>query len=390
MSIDGIAAFVCILLLGVFLWKKRKKVELHRMLFPLFYLVLYRSSFGIKSMNRIAKKYPRFLKFLGNLAIVFGFIGMVLICAQLIFTTVTIFTQPDAAPGIQPVLPFQAKGVFFVPFIYWIISIFSLALVHEFAHGVIARAHKIPVKSSGFAFLCILLPILPAAFVEPDEKVVKKRPARQQLGVFAAGPFSNLLFAGLMILLFMAAAPLVSAAFEVTGIELVSVSDDGAAYAAGLRDNMIITEVNGVKINSAGNFTTLLASSSPGDELLVNTETDSYRVLLGTNPEDDSKGFLGVNAKPKVENSPEFSATYGSWLPPVIQWIYGLIFWLFLLNIGIGLFNLLPIGPLDGGRMFHLVCLKYFKKKTAIKVWSYVSMFFIFLILGNLLFGFFK
>jgi len=74
-----------------------------------------------------------------------------------------------------------------------------------------------------------------------------------------------------------------------------------------------------------------------------------------------------------------------------MKWIAGLLFWLFLLNLGIGLFNLLPIGPLDGGRMFQLVCFKFFKKKsTAMKVWGYTSVIFVTIILANLLAGFLR
>ena len=37
--------------------------------------------------------------------------------------------------------------------------------------------------------------IFPIAFVEPDERILSKRPARQQLGIYSAGPFSNILLA---------------------------------------------------------------------------------------------------------------------------------------------------------------------------------------------------
>src|SRR3989344_169747 len=68
------------------------------------------------------------------------------------------------------VLPFKAKGTFYLPVFFWVLSIFVFSVVHEFCHGLLARRHGIPVKSSGFAFLAVLIPILPAAFVEPEEK----------------------------------------------------------------------------------------------------------------------------------------------------------------------------------------------------------------------------
>ena len=390
MSIDGIAALVFIFFLGIFLWIKRKNLKLHRALFPLLYIITYSSSFGLISMNRLAKKFPRFLRFMGYLSIVLGFIGMILICGQLVYNTFDVFTK-DGVPGIQPVLPIEAKGVFFVPFLYWILSIFLLALVHEFSHGVLARAHNMPVKSSGFAFLCVLLPIVPAAFVEPDENVVKKRPYKQQLSVFAAGPISNMFFAAAMIGLFFVLSPVMSAAYDEKGIELVGVTDDTAAFNAGLREGDILVGMNNVTLTSSKNITSLLNASSPGDSVFIETSNRSVSATLGQHPQKPEKAYLGISARPYLVPNEEFVSSYGAWLPPALKWLAGLIFWLFMLNIGIGLFNLLPIGPLDGGRMFQLVCFKLFKRKeTALKIWSWVSIFFVVIILANLFVGFIR
>jgi len=392
MSIDGIAALVFIFLLAIFLWKKRKQVQLQKVLFPLLYVVMYKSSFGIKSMERLSKKYPRFLRVMGDIGIILGFLGMVFICAQLVYNTFEIFLNANGVPGIQPVLPFEAKGVFFVPFLYWILSIFFLALVHEFSHGVMARVHKIPVKSSGFAFLCVVLPIIPAAFVEPDEKVVKKRSFRQQWSVFAAGPISNMFFALAMLGVFiLLISPALEAAFDSKGVEIVNVAEDSPAFAGGLRDGDIMLFANGMELTSTKNVSTFLNDSSPGETVYIETANRSLAVTLGSHPQNDSQAFLGIKARPYLEPKPDFVSTYGAWTPPALKWISGLIFWLFILNVGIGLFNLLPIGPLDGGRMFQLACFRFFKKKaTALKVWSYVSIFFVAIILANLLIGFLR
>jgi len=390
MSVDGLAAIIFVILLGLFLWKKRHNVELQRALFPILYVVMYRSSFGLKSMDKLAQKFPRTLKFLGYLSIILGFIGMALICYQLVINTADVFVSKEGVPGIQLVLPIEAKGIFFVPFLYWILSIFLLAVVHEFSHGVLARAHKIPVKSSGFAFLCLILPVVPAAFVEPDEKVVQKRPYRQQLSVFAAGPISNMIFALAMLGVFVLLSPALSAAFDSKGVELVKVSEDGPAFAAGLRDGDIIASLNGAQITAVENMTKILNLSAPGEQLTINTVNNSFTVMLAANPKNESKAFLGVQTRTHFVAKEEFTDKYGSWLPLFLKWFVGLVFWLFMLNVGIGLFNLLPIGPLDGGRMFQLVCFKLFKKPTALRVWGFVSVFFIALILVNMFVGFFR
>ncbi|MBI4146117.1 site-2 protease family protein [Candidatus Woesearchaeota archaeon] len=385
MGLDAVAALVFAVFLGLFLWQKRRFVELQGV-FPFLYVVMYRSSFGLKGMSWLARRFPRFLGFLGDVSIVVGFVGMIAIVIQLVWNTFELLVSPAAAPGIQPVLPFEAKGVFFVPFAYWIVSIFLLALVHEFSHGVLANVHKMRVKSSGFAFLGILLPIVPAAFVEPDEKVVQRRPARQQLAVFAAGPFSNGLFALLALGLFFAIAPVISAAFVSSGVELSSVAEDGPAFVAGLRDGAILTGLDGVLLVSPQNLSFVLSSKRPGDSVDVQTRNGSFSVVLGQNPKNVSQGFLGVQVRPFVEPRSEFVARYGSVVPVVARWFAGLFFWLFLLNIGIGLFNLLPVGPLDGGRMFQLVCTNVFGKK-GLRVWAWMSFFLVSLLIVNLLVG---
>jgi membrane-associated protease RseP (regulator of RpoE activity) len=59
--------------------------------------------------------------------------------------------------------------------------------------------------------------------------------------------------------------------------------------------------------------------------------------------------------------------------------------WAIALNLGIGAINLLPLGIMDGGRMFELALTKHIKnKKTRLKVWKTVSGTALFLLLMNL------
>ena len=61
---------------------------------------------------------------------------------------------------------------------------------------------------------------------------------------------------------------------------------------------------------------------------------------------------------------------------------------LFVLNLGIGLFNLVPIGPLDGGRMLQLACHKLFDREKGNKIWGYIGLFFLLIIFINIAAGF--
>jgi len=174
LDFQSISAIIFLILLSIYVYLKKDKLKTHGW-FPFFYFCMYKTKFGLKFMDTVAKKFRKTVKFLGYAGIVIGFLGMILLSFSLIQNIFSLLTTPEAQPGVGLVLPFKVKGAFFVPFFYWIISIFIIALVHEYAHGVVARAHNIKVKSSGFAFLAILIPIIPAAFVEPDEKKFKEK-----------------------------------------------------------------------------------------------------------------------------------------------------------------------------------------------------------------------
>ena len=349
---------------------------------------MYRTKFGLNAMDKWAGKFNKTMKYVGYLGIAIGFIGMIFLSFTLIQNLYNLFITPEAAPGVGLVLPFKAKGVFYVPFFYWIISIFIIALVHEFAHGIIARAHGIKVKSSGFAFLAILVPIIPAAFVEPDEKILRKRPYKQQLSVFAAGPLANIILAfavlGLMI-------PLVNGIVEKEGVEItgfIESENKFPAEEAGIIAGEVVQEIDGLPISTTKNFIEIMEGKRPGTSIELKTNRTSYNIVLAENPEDKSKGYLGVYVTQSSKIKDSLKEKYGKYLLAVVMWVIGLFNWLIILNLGIGLFNLVPIGPLDGGRMLQLVLHKVFDKKKGDKVWYYISMTFLMIVLANIGFAF--
>ena len=68
----------------------------------------------------------------------------------------------------------------------------------------------------------------------------------------------------------------------------------------------------------------------------------------------------------------------------------GLFYWLYVLNLGIGLFNLAPMGPLDGGRMLLVTLQQYMDEKKAIRYWKNIGLFFLALVLINIAFSFIR
>ena len=205
MNIEIISIIVFLLFLLFVLYYWRRNVAVQKILFPILYFAMFRTKFGIKFMKSFSKKHPKLVSALGVIGVYIGFLGMAFIAWALIWNLIQTIMSPVAVQGVALVLPFKAKGVFYVPFFYWIISIFVLAIVHEFAHGVVAKRYGVKIKSSGFAFFCIFIPLIPAAFVEPDEKTLVKKTRMQQLSVFAAGPLANVILgiACLLILTFV-------------------------------------------------------------------------------------------------------------------------------------------------------------------------------------------
>ncbi len=275
MSIDTIALLASLVLLSVILLLNRKRLKVHSFL-KVFYFCMYRTRLGIKAMDCIAARHGKLLKKLGYVMIPACFIGMLIMIEELVRGLVLLISNANALT-VGVVLPIQAKGVFYVPFFYWIISIAFIMLVHEFSHGVIARAHKVKIRSTGFAFLGAIIPIVPGAFVEIDEKHLAKKSRFAQLSVFAAGPFANIAFG----LLFWAV-------------------------------------------------------------------------------------FLGMQSLMPGTATAGAAAT-------AFKWLLGLVFWLFALNLGVGLFNLVPLGPIDGGRMFHATLENFVHHRHAKRVWHTVS-----------------
>ncbi|MBM3200247.1 hypothetical protein FJZ53_04880 [Candidatus Woesearchaeota archaeon] len=373
-----VALFYGFLILFYFRNKEKFKVQ-----GKIFFL--YPTHLGIKLMDKIAKTFPRTLKVLSYFSIAFGFAGMGYIFFVLIKGTLDMFLVPAAPPTVAPVLPgVKIPGAPTLSFFHWIIAIFIVAAIHEFSHGVFARLYSIKVKSSGFAFLG---PIL-AAFVDPDEKTLAKASAKEQLSVFSAGPFSNIIMGFLFLIVFtLLTGPVASSMIEGDGIIVNTIMSGYPAEKVGMQAPFVIKSVNSKETLDFVNFSSAVSAISPGDEVVIQTDKGIFKVVTVKNPDNASKGFMGVSGfEQKIKVKDSFKNRYGGNVYEVAKWFNLLVIWLFIINLGIGLFNLLPLGPVDGGRMFFVLLLSVFKDKIkAQKVWKIISLFCLLLIVVNML-----
>ncbi|MFH1376659.1 MAG: site-2 protease family protein [Candidatus Woesearchaeota archaeon] len=384
MSTDLILLIIFGIILLIFILTHKKKVEFQKILGPVVYFVLYRTKIGLVLMDKLAKRSPRFLNVLAYVSISVGFIGMAFILYFLVQGAYGFFFQNQPSP-VGLILPgVKVPGLPTLSFFHWIAAIFILAVVHEFSHGVFARLYDIKIKSSGFAFFGIILPIIPAAFVEPDEKQLVSAPKKQQLAILSAGSFANVITALVFLLiLFFVMTPGVNSVVELKGVTLAIIEDNSPAFEAGMQAGEEVISINNIEIKDIKEFTGELSKLVPHQKVTIVTKNNTYTPTLGENPDNSSKSYLGVQVTPTEKGyTADALAKYGKIPLDVFMWLSILVMWAFIANLGVGLFNLLPLGPLDGGKMFHVALQAIFKDEKKVKViWGALAIFLVILLI---------
>ena len=213
----------------------------------------------------------------------------------------------------------------------------------------------------------MIIPFIRGAFVEPDERKLALAPKKQQLAVYAAGPVSNIVTGALlMLLLTVAVAPWTDTFYAKDGVVITELAEGAPAQLAGLVPGDKIIGLNGQVVNTAEEFSTQLKDAKPGDTAIIRTTVESKTVILEATP-DNGKARLGVY----VDNP----LKYNTWWAKTVLWIEDLLVWLALLSLGVGLFNLVPLGPIDGGRMLLTGLQHVTHHKNAHMIWRSVSLF---------------
>ncbi len=296
-----------------------------------------------------------------NLAMFEGLFGIpALLLIAFIQHSYDIILGQTNIPGVSPMLPgtregeigvlFPGTGIF-IPGSYALIALVVTVVVHELAHGILARVHKIELKSTGLLTLGIL-PI--GAFVEPDEKELEKRQSIEKMQIFAMGSFANLLVGVTAFMLILAITPISGSLVKSDGMLILDVT--GGYPAEGiLKSGMVIYEVNGKSARTAELFMNATSTLKPGDEISLLTNEGEFRLKTTNDPENESRAVFGISLTPNI-----------SLIVKIIMFIKTAIFWIFFFNINIALVNLLPIAPFDGGRMIKEVMLTFdIREKTA-------------------------
>ncbi len=284
-----------------------------------------------------------------------------------------------ALPAVQLVLPINIPNapIFFVPIDFWLISIFVILVAHEFSHAFVAKAQGINVKSLGYGFLAIL----PLGFAEPDQDQIKKSKSLVKTRIYGAGSFANFIVALLSIPLIVGIMFAYSHSVDMVGVSYNGTIEDMPADGL-LPEKGIITMMGGNETKDLYNLSVVMDAYSPGDMLTVLVDGEEYTLVLAENPDNESRAFMGISDL-QQETVNTISGTLGNIIVPVLMYMFTLLNFIFMLNLGIGLANLLPIKPLDGGLMLEEI-LKTAGFKGWKKIAKLVSISILMLLLFNL------
>ncbi len=387
--------------LAYFLYRDREKIQRRSILF------YRRTKNGVEEIDSIQKRFPRFWKAYGWGAAISGVLSMVLAALYIGRQYIDVFQSGSIEKsGLSAVLPglvseasFQ-PGVSLIPVEYWLIGIGVVMTVHELSHGIVARSEGFEINSVGW----IVLGIFPGAFVEPKgEKMLPAGEGEEEelqededdeensssgmwdqgtlssrIKVLGAGSFANYLTAGIFLLL---ASTLVGAVTH-PGQIVYTAQEDYPAAEAGLT-NGTLHSYNGQPINSVPQLVNATEGLQPGDQVTLNTSEGAYTFEAGSRNVTPSIGIPGIIQIPTGPERTEghvgilFGQT--TQLDEPYQPYSGFLNWLIsmfqtvgILNIGIGLVNMLPIKPLDGGQILGGVIDKY-AGGNATKAFNYIS-----------------
>lgn len=371
-----------------------------------FPLVIIKTSRGQRLLEKLSKF--RFISVLSWISLFLMPIFSLLAISILILTASLYLSFPEVReiaretgpqgalliPGINP----------YLPIIYGWIAIFIGIVIHELSHGVIARAVDIPVRSSG-VMLFLFLPI--GAFVEVDDTKLDSTSFKKSGRIIAAGSGSNIVVGLISLLLLVGVVNTMEPIAD--GIPISQIVVDSPANIAGLLPGDIVTHFNNIPVTDLDSFSQNLDSLSPGDSIVLTIQrqfvTSDYEIVLSSRPDNLEEAFIGI-MRPSVDLdeslsryqnglslSPNilvyfsfpssdsyaipFSSSmqnfYTSSLGNQYTVLTNLLFWIWFINFNLGIFNALPLGPLDGGQAFKRGLKSITKNKISPNRIDYIS-----------------
>ncbi|MEN6609413.1 MAG: site-2 protease family protein [Methanoregulaceae archaeon] len=343
--------------------------------------------------------YKTFFRIYGTLGVIMVIVVSVLITIMLFISLkYTLSLKPEPTGIYEPQNILLIPGINnYVPstFAVWFAFVLTIA-IHEMGHAILCRVEQIKVKSVG-----VLIAVIPIGFfVEPDEEELDRRKGMPKMRMFGAGITNNIVIGVICFGLMVAA---IGMAVPTKEPVIQGVYQNYSAAQAGIPVDSVVKTVNGISVSSRDQVSTILNATKPGDQVTLGIEKDgivsSYTLTLSAWPAEYNRtgGFMGVyyfqpealTSDPLSLISPigllhllvtpfdtSASGQYfhilafdspltGSYQVPFDQYwgVIHLLFWCGWININVGIFNAIPMVPLDGGYILKEGVERTFERK---------------------------
>jgi membrane-associated protease RseP (regulator of RpoE activity) len=356
-----------------------------------FPLILIHTPYGLSFFDKVAGS--KIAKFYGR----FNTYLMPLITALAIFLIVgslmVLFSNGAAREGVRDIGP-QSNLLIpglnpYLPWTYGWIALVLTIIIHEAGHGIVARVYGVKVESTG---LVLILGIPIGAFVNIEREELARTKLKEKSAILTAGPMNNMIVAGLSLgLLYIVVSTLVPLPQQDStryGVEIMTVGDGSLANSIGLKKGDVVLEIEGDRVEHIEDLSRLLQSNLGNNVAITWKDTNDQEItkiasiparvqpntgILGvtiTNVSPDPelvlsryKSAFGSNpiaillpptmAEGSVPYSDLMASKYSSTLGSSFPIIANFLFWLWFINFNVGIFNALPIGPLDGGQLYN-------------------------------------
>jgi len=307
-----------------------------------------------------------------------GFVALVATATWFYYTIARrlyiMLTGTQAQPILVPVIPGVTISV--ETFLYLLPGLSLGIILHEFMHALAARYEGIRVKFVGFF---VVLGVLPAAFVEPEEEDLKRSSLRGKLRVYSAGILANTLLA--LIALGLLQAYGVGDSY----IYLTKVVENSPASMAGLKPGMLIrnVEVNGTICGGFAGFIKCMESISAkygGTEnitLLVSFHLANGSTIEVLKPR--GARMIGIAFVPIPSN-----LVAAGLAPETAYTVYMVTELALAINMGLAFINAIPLFISDGAQALRSIASRFMGEDRAAILVSLVSAVTLLLILPNI------
>ncbi len=311
-------------------------------------------------ISAIGRKYRRLWSIYGIISII---AGLVLAAYGVYVLHVNAWLLLRGAAGAAPTHPvIPGVTVSFEALPYVAFACFLALVPHELTHGFLVAAEKIKIRTSGV----LLFLFIPGGFVEPDEDELEKAPPLSQFKIYASGTFTNFLTA-LMV-------AVISLAVLVPSGVIVRGTLPGTPASKALREGDVVIALNGTEIRSLIDLTRYLSTTRPNDTIKVTVLREgrmiNITVKLIAHPYNSTRGFIGA-----------YFADYFSADPQGT--LLKLFWWSYVVTISVAVINIMPIYPLDGGRILFVLLKKYVDEDLAKNITYAITLYLVLVLFVN-------